>query len=319
MPTNIPSPVSIILLNYNGGQDTIECLESLRVITYPNYRIIAVDNASTDDSFQKLEQYLESNRFHTNIFHSPADAMTSGQPVAKFTLIPSGYNGGYAYGNNIGIKYALKQGTEYVLLLNNDTVVDPSFLEPLVEMCEQDQDVGVVSCKLYYQDRPDVIWFNGGKFHPIIGKVQHVNFNEIETGQEPPEFNTFISGCAMLIPKWIFDAVGFLNEDYFLYVEDLEFSQRVLKAGRHLKICKDSRVWHHVAASTGGAYSALSVYWRARNMNKFIRGNVQGVCGLSGIIIFNLRTLGQLFFAKRMDLISHHAKGMLNGLGNKDA
>lgn len=301
--------VIIVLLNYKGSGNTIACLQSLRDISYPNYNIIIVDNDSPDGSMEVIGRYLSSEGMDHAIYNRPYKALEYAGKLPFVTFIQSGRNGGYGHGNNIGIKYALANSADYVLALNNDTVVDPGFLEPLVEMCEADANIGIASAKIYFHDRPDIIWFNGGKFHPYTTKVEHVNFNDIDIGQKPPAENTFISGCLWLIPKKVFEAVGFINEDYFMYVEDLEYCQRVLNQGYTLKVCEMSHIFHKVGSSSGH-WSPFFAYWMARNRMKFISEFSTGICKLSAVFYHVFYFSLWWLFHQRFDLFRAHLKGI---------
>lgn len=302
--------VSIVILNYNGYIDTIECFESLEKITYSNYNIVIVDNASPDGAMNDILHYMNERKINNRYFQTFEQAIESEKQEFDVVLIQSGNNNGYGHGNNIGIKYALKQGTDYVLVLNNDTIVEPDFLEPMVQMCEKDKNIGIASGKIYFYDRQDTIWFNGGKFSPCTAKVEHFNFNEKDIGQVPTEPITFISGCMWLIPKRVFENVGFINEDYFMYVEDLEYSTRVLKAGYQLKIVTEGNVYHKVGGSTGGQFSSFSVFWRIRNMNKLIATYSDLFCKLKAYFLFNIKTIVQLILAKKTHLLKAYVKGL---------
>ena len=133
--------VYIILLNYNNYQDTIECFESLNYITYQNYNIVIVDNNSPNNSMINLLKYMEEKEQKYIYYKSKEEALSSTTNNSFITLIQSRHNGGYGYGNNIGIKYALNNKADYVLILNNDTIVDKHFLGPLVEKCENDAKI----------------------------------------------------------------------------------------------------------------------------------------------------------------------------------
>jgi len=318
LTTKIPPYISIILLNYNGSEYAIACLQSLKKISYPNFSIIIVDNASPDDSMEKIERYLLAQAVDNYaVFASPVEAMQSRLPQPKYTLLQTGHNGGYGHGNNIGIRYALKEGADYVLILNNDTVVDPSFLEPMVQMCEENKNIGIVSSKIYIYDRPDVFWFNGGKFHPFTSKVEHVNFNEKDSGQKALGVNTFISGCMWLIPKHVFEIVGLINEEYFMYVEDLEYCQRVLNKGYSLRLCEQSKIWHKVGSSTGGKFSQFSVFWRTRNMNRFIIKSPNSfLCKAIALTVFNLKLFLNLIRNRNMSLIKIQFQAIKECMGN---
>lgn len=293
--------VSIILLNYKGSQDTISCLQSLQEITYPNYRIVVVDNASPDDSMERISDHLQliaPDKWHR--FDFPDEAMRSQKQQHRFTLLQTGHNGGYGHGNNIGIKYALKNRADYVLVLNNDTVVDPGFLEPLVQMCEEDKNIGIVSGQIFYFDRHDTFWFNGGTFNKCTGKVKHIDYDSKNTGQKPLENSTFITGCMWLIPRHVLASVGFINEEYFMYVEDLEFCQRVLEKGYLLKVSENSRIWHKVGSSSGGELTEFSMYWRTRNWLLFMRNNMEPRCWIlgfyNGVIKLTIKALMNMKF-----------------------
>jgi len=311
MKKNRSSSIFIILLNYSGFEDTITCLQSLRKISYPSYNIVIVDNDSPDRSMEVIGSYLSFECVDHVIFNRPDKAMEYAGKLPFVTCIQSGRNGGYGHGNNIGIKYALAHNADYVLVLNNDTVVDPGFLEPLVAMCEADANIGIASAKIYFYDRPDVIWFNGGRFLPYTAKVEHVNFNEKDMGQGPIIENTFISGCLWLVPRKIFETVGLINEEYFMYVEDLEYCQRVLAQGYSLKVCNNSNVWHKVGTSTGGRFSEFSIFWRTKNMHMFIAksSNTFWQKGIS-LLFFNLKQFVILIKSNNISLIKIQLKAI---------
>jgi GT2 family glycosyltransferase len=313
MSTNSPR-VIIILLNYNGAEDTIACLQSLREIIYPNYNIVIVDNDSPDRSMEVIGCYLSAECVDHVVYNRPGNDMEYAGKLSFVTCIQSGRNGGYGYGNNIGIKYALANSADYVLALNNDTVVDPGFLEPLVAMCEADANIGIASARIYFHDRPDVIWFNGGRFHPYTAKVEHVNFNDKDIGQKSPAENTFISGCLWLVPRKVFETVGFINEEYFMYVEDLEYCQRVLNQGYTLRVCEKSKLWHKVGNASGGHLSKFSAYWTARNQFKFYCSNMSGFYKI--IPLLNLTVIKPLKFfkIKKSNLIPIHFKGIFDAI-----
>ena len=278
MSGNLPPKVSIVLLNYNGAKDTIDCLKSLNNISYNNYNVVIVDNESTDNSMGLIGDYLLSNDVEYTIFSSPNEAMGSGKLQTKLTLLQVGYNGGYGCGNNVGIKYALKNGADYVLVLNNDTVADPGFLEPMLDSCEEDESIGIASGKIYYLDTPDIFWFNGGSYNACTGKVTHYSWGERDVGQMPLSQTTFVTGGLWLIPKKVFEDVGFINEDYFMYVEDLEFCHRVMAKGYTLNVSMDSRIYHKVGSSSGGEASYFTNYWMTRNKLLFMKENVCFYC-----------------------------------------
>src|SRR3990170_4180108 len=179
-PHKLPNVVFVIL-NWNQGEITAECLESLQALTYPNYGVVVVDNGSTDGS-----QKIISSRF------------------PNITLIENGINLGFSEGNNVGIKYALLQCADYVLLLNNDTVVSPDFLNELVEVAESDPRIGVTTPKIYYFGGK-CIWCAGAHIDWRSGKTFRLRAEEIDGLMEeeiPCEVN-FVSACCMLVKRCV--------------------------------------------------------------------------------------------------------------------
>lgn len=262
--------VSIIILNWNGWQDTLECLDSLRKIKYPNYKVLVIDNGSGDESVEKIKNWLENNK-----------------SVIGYKLLVNSYNAGFAGGNNQGIKQALKNGADYVLLFNNDTIVDPFFLDKLVEAAEQDKNIGIAGSKIYFYSDPKRIWFGGGKINWLKTRGSHLRLNENEkdsgeSGGEEAEksFPTdYITGCAMLIKKEVIEKIGVLSEDYFLYYEDTDYCLRAKKAGWQSVLAPESRIWHKISQSAK-EFSPSYVYYHTRNglmMAKRMSGSVKTI------------------------------------------
>lgn len=240
----MPPRVHIILLNWNGWRDSLACLESLHALTYPNWTVTVVDNASTDDSVA----YIRS-RF------------------PEMDLLESNRNLGFAEGNNLGIRRALASGADYVWLLNNDTIVAPACLEPLIEAAEQQPAVGVVVPKIYYADPPRLIWYAGATYRPYFGQSIMSGFRELDDGTRYEAITEvpFVTGCALLAKRRVWEQVGLLDPDYFFGVEDLDFSLRAREAGWKCLLAPRSHIWHKVSASSGGSQSPLNAYFYARN------------------------------------------------------
>jgi len=245
------SKVLIIVLNWNGYSDTTECVKSLQEITYPEYEILLVDNGSTDGSEKILREKFP-----------------------KLSLIQTGENLGYAQGNNIGIQYALDKGAEYIVLINNDTIVDPEFVTELVQVAVKDPLIGILSSKIYFYKNPNVLWFAGATFNLKTGWSKHKGYNERDTGQhdEIKEIDR-ACGCAMMVSKKVCKAVGLMNPDYFCYGEEVDWSIRAKKAGFKVAFVPKSKVWHKVSGSTGGAKSGNYIYYALRNTLKCLNDN----------------------------------------------
>jgi len=245
--------VAIIILNWNGKEDTIECLESLKHITYHNYEILLVDNGSNDGSVECFRERYPG-----------------------MEIIENGENLGFAEGNNVGIQRAMEKGTDYVLLLNNDTVVDPEFLGELVKVAEGDERIGIVGPMIYYYDyggRKDVIWFAGGKILRRIGQPFHDGLHKIDKGQHDKMKDVgFITGCALLVKKEVIDKIGLLDVDYFAYFEDLDYNIKASKAGYSIVYSPKSKIWHK-GSSTSGFMSPTYIYFHTRNRIIFVKKN----------------------------------------------
>lgn len=239
--------VYIILVNFNGAKDTIECIKSLNNINYENFKIVVVDNKSSDEDKLKLKE---------------ADV--------KFHLIESNENLGFAGGNNIGIKYAIDNNADFVLLLNNDTLVHKDFLNELMKYTEI--NVGVIGPKILYYPEVSKIWFAGGMINWFKFIGQHFGEKQEDNGQ----FNTlkevdFVTGCCMLIDSNVFKKVGLLPEGYFMYFEDVDFCVKVKDAGYKLIYNPNSEIYHKVSISSGGEESPFILKYSNRNRLKFMK------------------------------------------------
>jgi GT2 family glycosyltransferase len=295
MVCKIKPRASIIILNWNGWRDTIECLESLYRIDYPNYDVIVVDNGSTDDSIEKIKEYCEgkiavdSKFFKYDPRNKPIEVVECGKddkpdiPKAqknRLFLIKNDKNYGFAKGNNIGIQYALKAfNPDYILLLNNDTVVDRNFLTELVKLMESDGKIGIAGPKIYYYDfngRSDVISFTGEDIIPEKGSGKRYGCGEIDSGQWDRQMEVDrLEGSCMLIRREVFERIGFFDENYFLYWEETDFCIRAKRAGFKNVYCPKSKVWHKIGASTGGMDKIVPVriYHGTRSRIIFIAKN----------------------------------------------
>jgi len=233
----IPQIIAIVL-NWNGYADTAKCVLSLQQAAYSSLKIIMVDNGSTDGSAAKLEQTFPD-----------------------LTLIKLPRNLGYAAGNNAGIKAALEFDTEYLLVLNNDVVVDKNFLLPMVALAEKNPSWGIVTCKAFLQSHPQRIYCTAGSFSRI--RCAGVPLSRRYLDREG-EVN-YISGCVLLVKKKVFETVGLFNEKFFMYCEDLEFARRVVKQFK-LAYTPQGIVYHK---SGGGDrwknYTETYLYYTTRN------------------------------------------------------
>lgn len=246
--------VYAIVLNYNGEKDTNECIKSLEKSIQKSFElsIVVVDNAS-EKPFKPLNKNI--------------------------ILLKNTVNKGFSGGNNTGIRFALENNADYVLILNNDTLVDPHIIEELLVGANSDSQVGIVSPKIYFakgyeyhKDRykPEelgkVIWYAGGEmdWKNLIG--HHTGVDEVDTGQYDKTTEIeYSSGCCMLVKKEVFEKIGYFDENYFLYYEDNDLSIRAKNFGFKIMYVPKAIVWHKNAGSVGGSGSELQDYYITRN------------------------------------------------------
>src|SRR3972149_5968710 len=255
--------VCIVILNWNGWSDTLECVKSCRGLTWPNFRIVLVDNGSTNGSEEHLRRQLPD-----------------------LEILQSGSHLGFAGGCNVGIRYALNSGADLVWLLNNDTVTDPEALTRLVEAMEGDASAGIAGSKIYYHNDPSRIWFAGGIWRKGRLRLRHRGAHQLDEGQfdKMCEIGS-VSGCSLLISAAAIRDTGLMDESYFLYWEDVEWCARAGEKGYKVLFVPGSRVWHKVSASAG-ENSFSQYYYYIRNGFYFLRR--YDPQSLPRFILFNL-------------------------------
>jgi len=260
--------VAIVIVNYNSTEDTIECLQSLKNISYDNAEIIVVDNGSNHDSVEKLQNFNNG-----------------------FSLLTTETNLGFAGGNNIGIRYAIDHKAGYVLLLNNDTVVGSDFIEPLLDTVLNSNKAGVVGGKIFYYDDPERIWYAGGSLNCFSGRTKHIGKNKTDTGKyDKTREVSFITGCLMLIPREVIENVGMMDEKYFLYFEDADWCYRIRKAGYRLIYSPLARIYHKESATTQ-KLNNVKAYYYYRNIHYFAKKNLDPIFRISVFIYLRLYLL----------------------------
>ena len=241
---------SIILLNWNGKENTIKCLESLKTLNYPNYETIIVDNASSDDSVEVI-----SHKFPSVI------------------LITNQKNLGFAEGNNTGIRYALERETDYVFLLNNDAIVDEETVTELVQTAESDNKIGILGSKIYFYHTPERIQSAGAHIDVKTGRMLYPHYGKrVRAANGKAVDVDAVSGTAMMVKRELIEKVGMLDPTFFCYFEDTDWCIRARKAGYRVVIVPMSKIWHKGGVSTGGGATPTSIYYSVRNhllvMNK---------------------------------------------------
>lgn len=270
--------VSVIIVNYNGIEDTLECLESLKKCEYNNLSIIIVDNASDDVNIKKLNE-IEG---------------------AFIKVLYNNENLGFSGGNNVGIRVALEEKADLVCLLNNDTIVEADFIPAMVNRLLVSDKVSVVSpmIKDYYS--MERISYAGGDINSFKGGVFIEGINSYdEQRMQVARRITFASGCCMLIRAEVFKYIGYLTEDYFLYYEDTDFSKRVINAGYEMFYEPKAVIYHKESVSTE-LYSDNYQYYFVRNRLKFISENLTLINKLTAYPWTVLYILKKIFEKKFM-------------------
>ena len=237
--------ICIVLVNYNGKSYNDKCLASIFESTVADQiQVVVVDNHSSDGSRESLyEKWGNDNRVH---------------------IIALDENAGFAKANNVGLRWAMKNGITHYLLLNNDTEIEPDAIECMWK-CHEENDC-IVTPKIYYADQKNVLWSVGGRFTPVIKKPVQVALNERDSDKYNQNRDCdFANGCALFFDEDILNRTGLLDESFFLYYEDTEFSARAQKKGIRIRYCADAKIYHKVNGSTKGNHSQVNVYYITRN------------------------------------------------------
>ncbi len=251
--------VSVVTVNYNTEQDTKNLIASLKKVRTPNFllTIIVVDNGSKNVS-----------------------ALDS---LDNITLIKLKENSGFTGGYNTGMKKALQDGADYVMIVNNDTTADPDLISNLLDVLEKDKHIGVTVPKIYFakghefhkdrykeEELGKVFWYAGGHTDWDHVKSVHRGVDEVDHGQyDTLEKVTFATGCCMMFKKEVLEKVGFFDERYFLYYEAADLNERVIQEGYTIYYVPSAVLYHANASSTGGAGSSLQDYFMTRNQMLF--------------------------------------------------
>lgn len=256
--TSLSPKVCIILVNYNGYEDTVDCVKSIVDCKYDNYKIVIVDNGSKDTSQLKNDTFLNE---HADIIYSKI-------------------NTGFSEGNNIGMKEAQKYNPEYILLLNNDTVVKQDFLNKMVNVAEANESIGIVTSVINYYYDKEMTWYNVGNYNKLIGYTSMLGNVDNKFKEKYLEVS-FSTGCLMLIRNEIFQKYGGLSNEYFLYSEDTDFCLKVMDKGYKIVSVPEVLIYHKVNGSTGTG-SDLQQYYLTRNY--LIVAKKYGTCFLFAYI-----------------------------------
>jgi GT2 family glycosyltransferase len=247
--------VAIIILTWNQRDLTKDCVQSLVTMDYPaeKTRIIVVDNGSQDGTVVEIRRCFPG-----------------------VTVLENGDNLGFAEGNNVGIRCALQGSAQYIMLLNNDTVVEPSMLSRLTAYAEQHDDVGIVTPTIYYYAEQERIWCAGAAIDWRTGSTYRLRAEEVASvvcGE--PQAVDFASGCAICLKRQVIEEIGMLDPRFFIYYEESDWCVRATKAGWRIMYLPSVTVWHRISSAMGAASPATD-YYMNRNALLFFTRHRQG-------------------------------------------
>lgn len=343
--------VTILLLNYNDWKSAIECLESVYRTTYPNWEILVVDNGSENASVAKIKEWAAGNipvkskffgleekepiKYVEELFYDEEENKVKvSQKVQEWDLLPPGQkllilrikrNRGFTGGNNIGMKYILREKkTDYIVLLSNDVVVDDNFIGTLMKQASRYPDAGIFCTKIYFYDEPDTIWFAGG-YIDWKNEGAHIGYEKKDNHAYDAAITCkYVTGCAMLIKKEVLEKIGLLDESFFAYQEDVDFCIRARKAGYKCMYIPSPRVWHKVGSTLKkeGRMSPLIRYLGTRNKLSMIRKNFGRLRLIEALLreLFVVTPVYIILYASRrhFDLIPAQFQGIIDALRGKN-
>jgi GT2 family glycosyltransferase len=287
--------VYALVLNWNGADEAIECLISLRQQSYRNLKMLVVDNGSIDDSVKRI-----------------------GTAFPEAEILVNAENLGFAGGVNVGLRHAIAVRADYVVVLNNDLVLDGNCIGEMVRQAHQGFDF--VTATIYYTDADERnrIWSIGGRIHPWTLEKTADARGQLDDGRLPRVIERhFVPGGATLMSCRALEKVGLFDEGYFLYYEDADLSLRAYRAGCRSAVATRARMWHAVSKSSGGSNSPRERYWMARSSTRYFAKNAR--LWQAPVILFwrsgsAARTTLRLLRAGRRDSLSAYWRGLRDGL-----
>lgn len=240
--------VIIVVLNYNSYEDTIECVNSLLALNYSNYQIIIIDNNSTDNSVNKIKNFLKKNNLKYSFFLEKNLSFSN----KKIVFIKAFENRGYSAGNNLGIRFAKLVNYDYIWILNNDTIVDKNSLKNFVECAENsNKRIGFFGNPIFYHKK-NFLQGIGGKYNKFIAQSSNIAYKEKDLKEACKKINKvdYPIGASIFFKKDFIEEVGMLNETYFLFFEEMDLVIRAKNMGWDFEICCNSIIWHKESVST---------------------------------------------------------------------
>lgn len=268
---DLPQPlVAIVILTWNQRELTLDCLASLTEMDYPANRLqtIVVDNGSHDDTPAAIREQFPN-----------------------VTVLENADNLGFAEGNNVGIRHALQGSAQYIMLLNNDTIVGHEMLTNLLAVMDQKPEVGIVGPKMLYFDPPDTIWCAGNQIDWRLGSSVRLQAGELDTRPDDnPKSVDFITACGILLRREVIEQIGLLDPRFFIYYEETDWCMRAKRGGWRILYVPKARLWHKVSAAMGTTSPATD-YYMNRNVLLFLAKNQHGFAKMISVITAAARNL----------------------------
>lgn len=293
----IPNPsVAIILVNWNGLEFTRACLASLEKVDYSDFQVILVDNASQNPEGKVLKEAFP-----------------------HILLLENEQNLGFAGGNNAGIRKALEMGFSHIMLLNNDTEVEPDFLGKMMLDFSKNPKLGLLQPMICFLDEPEKIWSAGGKWVSWLARAKTLGDRKsLKTYRISSTQLDWATGCCMLLSREAILHSGLLNEQYFAYFEDVEWSLRIRKQGFEIGLVPEAKIYHEAGASSKkshseGTLSARVFYYHVRNQFYLLRSQKAGLDFLYHLGRFKL-WIFYFLLRGRFQKLKAVAKGIKEGL-----
>lgn len=272
--------IYIILINYNNSEDTIECLISLLRCNYDDidFKILVIDNNSRPKELNKLKKFS-----------------------GNYILIELQNNLGFAGANNVGIRRAIKNKIDFVLLLNNDTIVDKNFIKEMYKRADRNT---VIVPKIYYFSDKNKIWYAGGAFNKDGDSTYHIGVGAKDNGQYEKVMQVnFASGCCMLIPLNIIKNIGLLSEEYFMYYEDADFCKRIVGNNYKILYIPYAKIWHKIGSASGGESSEFVEYYMTKSGLKFTQKYCNNKVLVKKLIFLGLRGIKGKILKRKSNVI----------------
>ena len=269
--------IAIILVNWKNYDDTKNCLKSLYLSNNTSFNIILIDNESKEKSASKLKESFP-----------------------HITILPQETNLGFTGANNLGIKYGLALGAEYIMLLNNDTIVPKNFMSPLLTTLRSNNQIAAVQPKIMFADKPDKIWSGGGIYNSLIASTTTIGYDQLDTEKySKPTYLDWLTGCCILIKAEIISEVGLLNNHFFAYYEDVDWSLRIRKLGYLLAYNPSVPIYHKAGASSktknksaDGFLSPFVHFLNIRNHIFLVRLHAKGFHAINAHVFLLLKIIG---------------------------